>query len=180
MKNIFTFLYLCLTLITFILYGQEGEKGFSIGDTFPTFASTDVYGKEVNTEKLNGKVLLVTIEHFDDPEPSAIERTKAYAFYTAHKDEGLEAVRIASKRGVPFFISKSFVERKEREDLKEHNENWTTIIDWDGALKKLFNMTNEPLVFVVDKLGIIRYKEKGVFIVDNSLEELIKKLLKGK
>lgn len=130
-------------------------------------------------KKLKGKVLLITIEHFDDPEPSAIERTKAYAFYTTHKDEGLEAVRIASKRGVPFFISKSFVERKAREDLKEHNENWTTIINWDGALKRLFNMTNEPLV-VVDKLGIIRYKEKGVFIVDNSLKGLIKKLLKGK
>lgn len=180
MKNIFTFLYLCLTIITSILYGQQEKKDFSIGDTIPMFATTDVYGNEVNTEKLKSKVLLITIEHFNDPEPSAIERIKAYAFYTVHKDEGLEAVRIASKRGVPFFISKSFVERKEREDLKEHNENWTTIIDWDGALKKLFNMTNEPLVFVVDKLGIICYKKKGVFVVDNLLEELIKKLLKGK
>lgn len=177
MKNIFTFLYLCLTIITSILYSQEGEKDLSIGDTIPMLAATDVYGKEVNTEKLKGKVLLLTIEHFDDPEPSATERMNNYAFYTSHKNKGLEAVRIASKRGVPFFISKSYVERKAREDIDEHNENWTAIIDWDCSLKKLFNMTNEPLVFVVDKRGIIRYKKSGYLIVDNELDTLVQKLL---
>jgi peroxiredoxin len=183
MNNILLFTGLCLIIVASTLYGEEKkedeEAGLSVGNTVPRFIATDIYGKEVNLEKLKGKVVILSIEHFGRQRKSDAEaRKKASDFYQAHKKEGLEVIRIASKKGVPFFISKSFVESRARKSLEKRKESWTVIIDWDCSLKKLFQMADEPLVFVIDKLGIIRYKKKGHFIVNKELDELIQKLLK--
>lgn len=182
MKNLFVAIFLCIISATSSSNGNQQndeENGFRIGDTIPKIHANDVYGKQVSLEKLNGKVVIITIEHFDQEEqPTEEEEKEVGDFYEAHKKQGLEVVRIASKRGVPFFISKSFVENKAKEYLADHNQTWVSIIDWESSLKELFKMTDRPLIFVVDKQGVIRYKKIGVFIVDKELDALIQKLLK--
>lgn len=182
MKNIFVAVFLCIISVTSSSNGKQqndGKNGFRIGDTIPKIHANDVYGKQVSLEKLYGKVVIITIEYFDQQDqPTEEEEKKASDFYEAHKKQALEVVRIASKRGVPFFISKSYVESKAREYLEGHNENWTSIIDWDGTLKDFLKMTDRPLMFVVDKHGVIRWTKIGILIVDKELESLVQKLLK--
>ena len=182
MKNIFVAIFLCIISATSSSNGNQqndGKNGFSIGDTIPKIHASDVYGKQVSLAKLKGKVVIITIEHFDQEEqPTEKEEKEASDFYEAHKKQGLEVVRIASKRGVPFFISKSYVESKSREYLEEHNEKWTTVIDWESSLKELFKMIDRPLLFVDDKHGVIRYTKIGTLIVDKELDQLVQKLLK--
>lgn len=101
---------------------------------------------------------------------------KISEFYNKYK--GLEIIRIASKKNIPPLMSKSFVENKARESCVKNNETWTVIIDWDCSLKKLLKIEDEPLVFVVDKLDVIRNKKKGHLTIDNEFKELIQKLVK--
>lgn len=178
-----TLFFVCLYLTVSILYGREEKEvkkdELYIGTTVPMFISTNIYGKEVNSEKLKGKVLIITLGFTVKQSPEREKyQIKIREFYNTYKDKGLEIIRIASKKGVPPLISKAFVEDRARKSCAKNNETWGVIIDWDWSLKQLFKMADGPLVFVIDKLGIIRYKKKGHLTIDNELEELIQKLLK--
>ena len=47
-----------------------------------------------------------------------------------------------------------------------------------GQLKELFRMSNEPLVFVADKSGVIRCKQKGHLMINTGLKQIVKELIK--
>lgn len=153
----------------------------AVGDAFPQFAAVDIYGKEINIEKLKGRVVILSIGYFDQSkkqsENDSAESKRRGDFYIANRDKGLEVIRISSKRAVPFFITKSFVESRARKTCEMDNDPWTVIIDWDGSLKELLKMADSPLTFIIDKSGIIRYKKNGYLLVDNKVEELVKKLI---
>ena len=153
----------------------------AVGDAFPQFAAVDIYGKEINIEKLKGRVVILSIGYFDQSrkqsEDNSAEVKRRDDFYRAYKDKGLEVIRISSKRAVPFFVTKSFVESRARKTCERDNDPWTVIIDWDGSLKELLKMADSPLTFIIDKSGIIRYKKNGYLIVDKEVEELVKKLI---
>lgn len=181
MKKTHCYLIVCLMMAISISHGEtkKTETGLSINDIFPRFIATNIYGKEVDTEKLKGKVVIILIEHFSGQEEiyDTIERKKIRDFYNAHKDKGLELINIASKKGVPFFVPKSFVEERARKYCAKNKQDFPVIIDWDWSLKKLCKMNDKPLVFVLDKQGIIRYKKEGYFIIDSVLDKTIQKLL---
>jgi peroxiredoxin len=156
-------------------------RPLEVGDAFPQFTATDIYGKEVSIGKLKGKVVILSIGYFDQSkkqnEDNSAETKKRSDFYMANRDKGLEVIRISIKRGVPFFITKSFVESRARETCEKDKDPWTVIIDWDNSLGGLLKMTKEPLTFIIDKSGIIRYKKNGYLIVNNEVEGLVSREL---
>ena len=151
------------------------------GDAFPQFTAVDIYGKEINIEGLKGRVVILSIASFDQAkkrtDSNSTEAKKLGDFYMANRPNGLEVIRISSKSKVPFFVSKSFVESRARKACKKDNDPWPVVIDWDGSLKELLKMTDSPLTFIIDKSGMIRYKKKGFLIVNDEVEELVKKLI---
>lgn len=175
-------------LVTFALPLQSEDKTetkdtlkdttLSVGIPFPAFTAIDIYGNEINIEKLKGKVVIIVTGYTVQPtKEEEKEDVNTCNFYDSTKYKGLEMVSISSKKGIPIGISKSFVEGRAKKYCVEHQEHWQVIIDWNSSLKKLVQMTDKPLVFVIDKSGIIRYKTKGDLIIDNSFEDLIQKLL---
>lgn len=171
-------MFLCLGRFCF---AEAPVRPLEVGDVIPQFTAVDIYGKEVNIEKLKGKVAIVSISYFDQSrmrsESNSPEVKKFIDFCNAYRNKGLELVRISTKRAVPFFVSKSFVENRARRICEKTNDDWTLIIDWDHSLKELLKMKDGPLAFIVDKNGIIRYKSNGFLIIDDKVAELIQKLL---
>lgn len=172
-------------LLIIIIFLWVGKFCFAqmleVDTAIPQFTSVDIYGKQISAEELKGKVVIISIAHFDQvrkrSESNSPEIKELNDFYSAYRDKGLEVVRIASKRGVPFFVSKSFVEGRARQMCKRNKDNLSVIIDWDRSLKGLLKMNDEPVVFIVDRSGIIRYRKNGLVIFDNKVTELIQKLL---
>jgi peroxiredoxin len=149
-----------------------------VGNSMPLFLANDIYGKEINLEKFKNKIVMICIGHTVQlKEKEEIEKKKANDFYNEYFDKGLEIIRVASKKDIPFFISKSFVEERARKSCEELKKKWIVIIDWECLLKELFKMTDEPLVYVIDKKGIIRYKKKGNLVINNEFEKFIQELL---
>ena len=174
-------LIFCLIALAFPLHSEDKvviKDTLSIGSPVPIFTSIDIYGKAVNIENLKGKVVIILLGYTVQPtKEQEKEDVNTCNFYDTTVDKGLEMISISSKKGIPMGISKSFVEGRAKKYCVEHKEHWQVIIDWNSSLKKLFQMTDKPLVFVTDKSGIIRYKKKGDLIIDNNFEELIQKLL---
>ncbi|MFH0771320.1 MAG: redoxin domain-containing protein [Candidatus Omnitrophota bacterium] len=174
-----------LAIIVFICltgnWTAIGNVSLEVRDIIPRFSARDIYGNQVDIERLRGKVVIISIAYFDQSR----KRSRAHSaegrefdnFFRANRDKGLEAICISSKRAVPFFISKSFVESRARQTCKDNNDDTTVIIDWDNSLKDLLKVADDPLVFIVDKNGVIRYKKSGFLIVDDKVRELIEELL---
>lgn len=156
-------------------------RHLEVNDVFPRFTAADIYGKQVDMEKLKGKVVILSISYFDQSrkqsELASSEAKKRSGFYDSERDKGLEVIRISSKRAVPFFVTKSFVEDRARKVCEKDNDRWPVIIDWYGSLKELLTMVEEPLTFIVDKNGIIRYKENGFLKIDNEVKQLVESLI---
>lgn len=169
---------LCLGIFCFT---QAPAWPLEVGDSFPQFAAADIYGRQIDIGRLKGRVTIVSIAYFDQArkrtEDNPAEAQEVSDFYDANRDKGLEVVRISSKRNVPFFVSKSFVEKRARQTCEKDKDNWPVIIDWDNSLVKLLEMDSGPLTFIIDKDGIIRYKKNGFLTLDNEVEGLIKKLI---
>lgn len=176
--NILVVASIFLTLLSTPAFCQKTEKPeIEIGTLAPNFILSDIYGKKIEIEKFRGKVVIITITPTQKPKILEEERKRIKIYYEEHSPKGLELIRIAYKSGVPFFITRSFVEEKARESNTKRKENWITIIDWESSLKELFSVVDDPLVLVVDKHGVIRLKKNGELIINNTLKKLIEKLI---
>lgn len=178
MEKLLIVIFLCVEGFCF---AEAPTRPLEVGSVFPQFTAADIYGKEINIEKLKGRAVIISIGYFDQSrrqsEDNSAEAKRRGDFYGANRDKGLEVIRISSKRSVPFFVTKSFVEKRARKTCEKDKDPWTVIIDWDNSLAQLLMMRSEPLTFIVDKNGVIRYKKNGFLTVDSTVEELIKKLL---
>lgn len=156
-------------------------RPLEVNDVFPRFTAADIYGKQVDMEKLKDKVVIVSVSYFDQSrkqsDRDSSEAKRRSGFYDVNRDKGLEVIRISSKRAVPFFVTKPFVENRARKACEKDNDRWTVIIDWDGSLKELLTMIDAPLTFIVDKSGIIRYKKDGFLKIDNEVKQLVERLI---
>ncbi len=167
-----------LFLLTASSFAQETEQSeVVVGKIAPNFAGTDIYGKRIELQEFRGKVVIITVGKTRGPSTSEEERNKLKKFYDDHHPQGLDIIRIVYKSGIPFFITKSYVENRAKESLARRKTSWTLIVDWDCSLKELFRVSEEPLALVLDKQGIIKYKKNEELTANSSLEELIEKLL---
>ena len=108
-----------------------------------------------------------------------IQKNNNHPFYREHRKGRFKVISIIQRKGTPFFLPKSFMERQSRKSLIRYNntEIVNVILDWEGLVEKHFGMINNPIHFLVDKKGIIKYKKQGFIIINKDLEQTIKKLL---
>lgn len=148
-------------------YVYNAFSEVSVGDTAPNFVATDIHGKKIELpgHKLRRERI------------SEEERAKTLDFYQRYKERGLEIIRVAYKGGIPFFISKSFVEDRAKRSLAKRKETWTAIIDWKCRIKELYRIKDTPLLLAIDKAGIVRLTRNEDFHVDEELENTVIQLL---
>lgn len=162
---------------------KNQNNTLSVGDTFPAFVADDIYGTTVDINKYKGKVVLIGIQNVSqhmirDKEEMGKSQKYNHRFYKEYKKQGLEVISITHKNGIFSLVPTSFMAKKSKEAHIKHNtkELVTILLDSNGSLKKLLKMTDTPLIFLIDKDGIIRYKKNGYLIVDAELEQIIKQL----
>ena len=138
------------------------------GCEMPEFSGTDLQGATVQRKAWSGKVLLLD---FWDPGHPASEsdfkdRVEAYAEF---KNEGLVMV------GVPLCRSRSEVKKY----IRDRKATWPQLFDKrrpgnDHPLARAFNVVAGPTSYLVDRMGVIRYKGLRGREMLRRIKELVK------
>ncbi len=172
--NLLRLFLAALTTSAFLLAASDG---LHIGSTVPDLVSTDCYGRGFSMQFHRGKVVLLSIDRLRDPEITDQQKQELKAFYDARRDKGLEIVRIGYKKNIPFFITKSYVEKRAREALEAAHTHSIFIVDWDNALHDQITPSTDPLFFVIDKHGVVREEHPGWLVLTDELARRVDGLM---
>lgn len=124
-----------------------------------------------------GKVVLLGIDKLREQETTAEQKRALHEFYEARRARGFEIVRIGYKSGIPFFITKSYVEKRAREALDAAGSHSLFIVDWENTLREQITASDDAMFYVIDKHGVVRAVRKGWIVLDDDLARLVDGLL---
>ncbi len=149
-------MFLILSLSTFVMCGvsenilvAETNTGVDVGQKAPTFKLLTIDGKELELESFGkDKVVLLVFgatwcPHCRHEVPILKE------YYNKFKDDGLEVLNIdiqESKKKVSSFVGKNKI-------------NYPVILDSTAKVATLYKVRGIPLNIILDKDGIIKYRE---------------------
>ena len=143
-----------------------------LGTEAPLFTEKDAEAREVSLEKLRGRVVLL---YFFDPaltpsvaEVQVLSRVRNEARKAGRgEDLALAGVCLASDRKDLALYKSQF------------GADWTLFFDGrgpDGRLARLYNVTNPPALWVIDRQGRLRFHN----LAGHDLRHAVKKLLEEK
>ncbi len=165
-------MFLILSLSTFVMFlvtlsfnnvvFAETNTGIDVGQKASTFQLLTIDDKELELESFRkDKVVLMVFSATWCPAcRHEIPLLKEY--YNEFKDDGLEVLNIdiqESKKKVSSFVGKNKI-------------NYPVILDSTAAVAMLYKVRGIPLNIILDKDGIIKYRENAP-----PSKEIIKKLL---
>lgn len=158
--NTISRIFFVLTLSAFVLFAllfstnqntlfADVETGIDVGQKASTFKLMTTEDKELELESFaKDKVTLIVFSATWCPScRQEIPVLKEY--YTEFKDKGLNVLSIdiqESKQKV-----KSFAEK--------YQINYPVALDTEASVARLYNVVGIPLNIIMDKSGVIRYKE---------------------
>ena len=134
----------------------------------PDFAFTSLEGARISNAALQGKVVLLDFWATWCPPcrqsvPVIAGLRKKYA------DKPFEILGISADPD----------ERTLRTFVEINHMNWTEYLDLSEAVSSAFNVDSYPTYIVVDKEGVVRYRQSGFGPeVEGALEDVINKALK--
>ncbi|MDX2413797.1 MAG: TlpA disulfide reductase family protein [Bacteroidales bacterium] len=139
-------------------------EGTKIGNPAPAISGTTVNDKEFKLEQLKGKVVLIDFwGTWCGPCMQGMPKLKE--LNELYKDD-LAIVGIASDQ-----------EASWRKGIEEHKLNWIHLLDAKGDIAlNNYNITGFPTKFLIDREGVIRFKEIGEN-EESELEEVLETLL---
>jgi cytochrome c biogenesis protein CcmG/thiol:disulfide interchange protein DsbE len=134
----------------------------------PPFAFTSLEGGNVSSEALRGKVLLIDFWATWCP-PCRESVPVIRDLHKKYADKAFELVGVSADGDEQTL--KSFV--------TSNRMNWTEYLDLSGSIGESFEIDGYPTYVVVDKQGVIRYKQSGFGpSVAAELDDAINKALK--
>ncbi|HME11685.1 MAG TPA: redoxin family protein [Candidatus Acidoferrum sp.] len=134
----------------------------------PDFAFTSLEGTHVSNAALQGKVVL--LDFWATWCPPCRESVPVIAgLHKKYADKAFEIVGISADGDEDTL--KTFVER--------NRMTWTEYLDLSGSVGYTFDVDSYPTYIVVDKEGVVRYRQSGFGpAVAGELEDVINKALK--
>jgi thiol-disulfide isomerase/thioredoxin len=134
----------------------------------PDFAFTSLEGARVSNAALQGKVVLLDFWATWCP-PCRESVPVIAALHKKYAGKAFELVGISADGDEQTL--KMFVER--------NRMNWTEYLDLSGSVGDSFNVDSYPTYIVVDKQGVVQYRQSGFGpTVAGELEDVINKALK--
>lgn len=136
-----------------------------VGQPSPPFKFTALDGREVDLEKLRGKVVLLDFWATWCP-PCIEEIPNVRAAYERYQKDGLEIV------GISFDVDRQRLE----EVVKREKLQWPQFFDGGGrdtAPGKTFGIQHWPSMWLLDRNGVIRYISAGAGL-DRKIAALLK------
>ena len=139
-------------------------EGTKIGNPAPAISGTTVKEEEFNLDQLKGKVVLIDFwGTWCGPCMQGVPKLKE--LNEMYKDD-LAILGIASDQ-----------EESWRKGIEEHELNWIHLLDAKGDIAlNNYNITGFPTKFLIDREGIIRFKEIGEN-ENSELEAVLKELI---
>jgi cytochrome c biogenesis protein CcmG, thiol:disulfide interchange protein DsbE len=156
---------LCLLLVSAAPAAERG-KALRIGERPPEFSLSDLSGRLVSLYQSSGKITVLTF--WNDSCHKAGSPLIDEAFYQKFKDRGLAILAINS--GQPQRVVEAFL-RNNR--LKV---SYDILLDLRFTATKEYGVMSLPMVFIVDRTGVIRERILGE-VDPKYLEKLVESLL---
>ena len=131
-----------------------------VGKPVPAFKAKDTSGADIDTAAFKGKVTLINF-FASWCGPCKKEMPELVNLVKAHGTKGFQVVSIGVDRE----------DGKSLEFAKGFGVNFSVVSDPESELMGLFNVYSMPATFIVDKQGVIRFKDTG-FKPEEQLEKL--------
>jgi hypothetical protein len=129
-----------------------------VGSIAPDFTIKDQYDLEVQLSLQRGKPVLLI---YGDRLGSDYMSVWAAAMRESPVASSVNVIRIANLRAVPAAFHR-YVKRKFQSPNEEGMPNSPVLLDFDGAVAKIFGFTDDLTnVYLIDKKGILRYTACG-------------------
>ncbi|MEW6606392.1 MAG: cobalamin-dependent protein [bacterium] len=144
-----------------VFISKELNVTVEIGSPFPEFSLPTVSSDEkISLQSFKGKVIVLVVgSRKSDTEAEKWAENTRHQF----KNNGLFWVQqfASCPEKLPFFISKKFVRRM----MKKGRAPDSMMTDWNRKVTPTLGITDDtiPHVFLIDKLGVLRYKVSGCF-----------------
>jgi len=127
-------------------------KNLKVGNKLPHFSGQDVDGAELTPEQYKGKVVLVDF-WATWCGPCRAEMPNVVRVYNKYHDQGFDIIGVT--------LDQANQADKVRSFTKEHGMPWRQVYDggyWKAKVAVQFGINSIPATFLLDRNGIIRYK----------------------
>lgn len=137
----------------------------------PEFSFTAFDGTRISLESLHGKVALLDFWATWCP-PCRESVPTLLALHKKFADQPVEFVGISADAN----------EQAWRKFVADHHMDWPDYLDSDGAVQENFSVDSYPTYIVIDRAGLIRFRQSGFSDLGSfqEIEGAIKKALKEK
>ncbi len=168
---IFLLVIASLAVVPFILerMGFEAKPKGMVGSEAPDFELKSTRGETVKLSELKGSVVLLDFwATWCGPCRKAIPFLSR--LYSEYSDRGL--VILSINLGESSDVVLEFANR--------HKMAWTVLLDPEGAVADFYNVRAIPTFVVIDKDGMVRYRESGYSqSVEREITSIIEEILGG-
>lgn len=137
----------------------------------PDFSFTAFDGTHVSLDSLHGKVALFDFWATWCP-PCRESVPTLLALHKKFADQPVEFIGISADAN----------EQAWQKFVADHHMDWPDYLDSDGAVQENFSVDSYPTYIVIDRAGLIRFRQSGFSDLDSfaEIEGAIKKALKEK
>ena len=141
------------------------SNGVEVGLPAPAFNLESLDGEQIALSDHLGDVVVVNFWATWCP-PCRAEMPGIEQVYQAHKDEGMVVLAINGQEEAT--LVKSFID--------ENGFTFPVLLDGNAEALRAYNARSFPMTIVVDRAGVVRYKQVGP-ITPAQLESLLEPLL---
>jgi thiol-disulfide isomerase/thioredoxin len=140
----------------------------------PSWSLTYLDGKPVSSDDFTGKV--VVLDFWGSwCGPCRVELPIFQAVYERYKDKVVVFLGMNYERAQPGRDLKQLA----RDYMAKNNLTFPTVVDHESVAANAYKITGYPTVFMIDKTGMVRYKNVGVsdgieMILQDQIESLLK------
>jgi len=153
---------------------MEGENvGTNIGDKAPSFSIIDSAGKKMRLSDYRGKKIVVITSSATWCATCIIEAREFTPVYKEFKDKGVEFLSVS--------IDPTDNDRKMEEFKKNYNAPWPHTHPGIKGVKAMiidYKLTRFEITYIIDKEGVIRFRDGGI-TSSAKLKEEIEKVFTG-
>jgi peroxiredoxin len=146
---------------TSVASAEAVEVGLAVGNRAPEFTTTTIDGEPVALSDFEGDVVLLNF-WFTTCEPCRVEMPEFQRAFDAHADDGFTVVAVNREEG-PETI-RTFAE--------DYDLDFPLLLDEEGDIQFQYGVTGYPSTFILDRDGVIVWRNFGPISVETIQERI--------
>jgi thiol-disulfide isomerase/thioredoxin len=167
---------------------KKNPKEIAIGQKAPNVRLPNPNGKKMTLSKLKGKVVLIDF-WASWCRPCRMENPHIVNLYNAYKDKKFDIFSISldgldARQEARFGLNKKSMENQRAQTkkkwikaIKDDGLIWKNHVSelksWTSEVASLYNIKSIPATYILDKKGVIRYKNLKGQALEKAIQELL-------